>query len=125
MLSQTQRYLLNGAVATATHFFVLTTLVTVAELKSYGLANALASIFGIFVSFLGNRFYVFAVSETPLNKQLAKFLILYLATATLHGFVVFIWSDVYALHYQIGFLIATAWQVVLGYAGNKHLVFRG
>lgn len=118
------RYVINGLVATAAHYAVLSFNLKVLELHSAGLANLIAASVGITVSFLGSRFFVFADASGSLVAQALKFGGLYAAIALLHGAVLLVWTDMMRLDYRIGFLIATAVQVSLSYVGNKRLVFR-
>ena len=53
------RYLINGGVAASIHFLVLTLTLKVFNWSSAGWANLIASLFGITVSFLGSRHFVF------------------------------------------------------------------
>jgi putative flippase GtrA len=114
----------NGLVATAVHFLVLTFNLKVLEWNSAGAANLIAALFGISVSFLGSRYYVFNGSLEPLVKQLYRFMLLYAAIAILHGLLMYIWVDLYLQNYMIGFVIATFMQVACSYIGNKVLVFK-
>jgi len=118
------RYIVNGLVATAVHFLVLTFNLKVLEWNSAGVANLIAALFGISVSFLGSRYYVFNGSLEPLVKQLYRFMLLYAAIAILHGLLMYVWVDVYLQNYVIGFVIATFMQVACSYIGNKVLVFK-
>ncbi|MFY9136485.1 GtrA family protein [Zwartia sp.] len=122
--SQLTRYIINGLVATVIHFLVLTFNLKVLEWNSAGVANFIAAIFGISVSFIGSRYYVFNGSLEPLVKQLYRFMILYAAIAILHGLLMYVWVDLYLQNYMIGFVIATAMQVACSYIGNKVLVFK-
>ena len=117
------RYLINGLVATAVHYAVLTFNLNVLGVHSAGVANLTAAMFGIMVSFLGNRYFVFNKTDDALLKQALKFSGLYGAIAILHGFVLFVWSDWMRFDYRVGFLIATAFQVSLSYLGIKKMVF--
>ena len=117
------RYLVNGLAATAVHFVVLSFGLKVLEIGSAGLANLLAAIFGVTTSFLGNRYYVFRKWDEPIAVQATKFGTLYVLTVSLHGLVLFGWSDVWRLDYRTGFIVATALQVLLTYWGSKLLVF--
>jgi putative flippase GtrA len=117
------RYVVNGLVATAVHFGILTFELEVLRVPSAGAANVVAAAFGITASFLGNRYWVFRKREHPFAGQAARFVALYAAIACVHGLVLFAWTDLAHLDYRIGFLIAPAIQVVLGYWGNKRLVF--
>jgi putative flippase GtrA len=118
------RYAINGVVATAVHYSVLSFNLNVLNFPSAGLANSVAAIFGISVSFLGSRYFVFPGATDSIFTQAVKFSGLYGAIAVCHGMVLFIWTDRYALDYKVGFLIATVIQVSLSYLGNKFLVFK-
>lgn len=122
--SELARYIINGLVATAAHYGVLSFNLTVLELPSAGLANLLAACVGISVSFLGSRYYVYRKLRESIYAQAAKFSGLYGAIAALHGLVLLFWTDWLRLDYTLGFLMATVLQVFLSYSGNKHLVFK-
>ena len=122
--SEVFRYIVNGLVATAVHYSVLTFSLEVLDFPSAGLANMFAALFGITASFLGSRLYVFRSFEVPIISQAAKFGLLYAIIAMLHGLVLFIWTDTFKFDYRIGFLMATVLQVVMSYVGNKVLVFK-
>jgi putative flippase GtrA len=117
------RYIVNGLFATAVHFAALSFSLRVLEIGSAGLANLGAAVIGITVSFLGSRYYVFRKREESIFSQAAKFATLYVSIACLHGLVLFAWTDLWRLDYRVGFLLATALQVLLSYWGNKLLVF--
>jgi putative flippase GtrA len=118
------RYVINGLIATAAHYGVLTTNIVFFEFKSAGLANFVAAIFGISISFLGSRYYVFKRTTENTLLQALKFSGLYGVFAILHGVLLWIWTDQKDFDYRIGFLVATSIQVVLSYLGNKFLVFK-
>jgi putative flippase GtrA len=119
------RFIVNGLVATAVHFGVLTLNLEVLGFESAGLANLCAAVAGISASFLGNRCFVFLGSaRQPWLPQALKFSVLYGAIALLHGAVLWLWTDRFGLDYRAGFLIATGLQVSLSYVGNKLLVFK-
>lgn len=117
------RYLINGLVATAGHFATLYFGIEVLQLGSAGLSNALASVVGITLSFLGNRYLVFRQNGQTITAQAMRFVALYALIAVLHGAVLYLWSDRLGLPYQSGFVLAVALQIVLGYVVNKYLVF--
>ncbi len=117
------RYIINGIVATAVHFSVLTFNMEVMQMSSAGIANFIAAIFGITVSFLGSRYYVYREHTGTFISHAMKFTVLYASIAILHGFILYIWTDLYGLNWRIGFLVATAVQVTLSYIGNKIWVF--
>ncbi len=122
-MNQILRYGLNGLLATAIHYSVLSLNIEVFKLPSAAIANAVAAIFGIATSYLGSRYFVFRARIESISKQLPKFLLLYLTIAVLHATVLYIWTDQYALDYRIGFLLATSLQMLLSFFGNKRLVF--
>jgi putative flippase GtrA len=117
------RYGINGFLATLIHYAVLTINLNVLLMSSAGMANLIASVFGITVSFIGNRYFVFNKCNETLLRQFIKFSSLYSAIAIVHGLILFLWSDWLGFDYRIGFLIATALQVSLSYVGNKKMVF--
>jgi len=121
---QSIRYIINGLVATAVHFFILTFNLEVLDWSSAGVANLVAAAFGISASFIGSRYYVFYGSLEPLVKQLYRFMLLYVVIAILHGLLMYVWVDLYLQNYVIGFFLATAMQVACSYIGNKVLVFK-
>ncbi len=124
MFAQPIRYLINGLVATAIHFLVLTINFKLLGWSSAGLSNLVASVFGIFASFIGSRYYVFQNSSEALSAQIYRFILLYLTIALLHGALLYIWVDKFSLNYIYGFGVATAMQVLLSYFGNKIMVFK-
>ncbi|MCB1505284.1 MAG: GtrA family protein [Hyphomicrobiaceae bacterium] len=117
------RYVINGIVATSVHYCVLTFNLVTLALPSAGLANLIASMFGIATSFLGSRFFVFRKHDMPMTAQALKFGALYATIAVLHGGILLLWTDTLEQDYRIGFLIATFVQFLLSYVGNKFLVF--
>jgi putative flippase GtrA len=119
------RYVINGLVATAVHFAVLSGFMELVSSASAGLANLIASCVAITVSFFGNYYFVFRPHAGTLIQQAARFAALYVAIACLHAGLLLVWTDLWGFDYRIGFLIAVALQVVLGYWGNRSLVFNG
>ena len=117
------RYGINGCLATLIHYAVLTINLNIFLMSSAGMANLIASIFGITFSFIGNRYFVFNEADGSLLKQVIRFSSLYGTIAILHGLVLLLWTDWFRFDYRIGFLIATALQVSLSYVGNKKMVF--
>lgn len=122
-IAELARFGINGLIATAIHYAVLTFNIRVLCIPSAGLANFVAAWFGITASFIGSRFFVFPRSEAPLLRQAMRFLALYLSIACLHGLLLFVWTDVFLLNYTAGFALATVLQTMLSYLGNKLLVF--
>ena len=122
--SELIKYFINGLVATSVHFGVLTFNLEILGLSSAGLANLIATCFGIASSFMGSRYFVFKQHESSIVSQAVKFSLLYGTIALLHGFILFVWSDWLKLDYRVGFLVATFFQFVLSYLGNKKMVFK-
>lgn len=123
-VEQVARFAINGLVAATFHFGLLYFNLNVVGLHSAGLANLLAAVGGVTASFLGSRYFVFRAPEQPLATQAARFGALYAAIALLHGTILLLWTDVGHRDYREGFLLATAFQAVLSYTGNRFLVFR-
>ncbi len=121
---QSVRYVINGLLATAVHFGVLTFNLNWLAWKSAGVSNLVAAIFGIATSFIGSRYYVFQGSTEPLVRQAFRFIFLYIAIALLHGALMYLWVDVYLMDYVSGFVMATFMQMVFSFWGNKVMVFK-
>ena len=121
---QLVRYLINGVLATLVHYGVLQLAIEVLHVPVAGIANAIAAIFGIVVSFLGSRYFVFRGQEGSVVKQGALFVLIYAGIALLHALVMYVWADWQGRDYRIGFLLATGMQVAFSFFANKFLVFK-
>jgi putative flippase GtrA len=117
------RFVANGLVATSVHFTVLTVLLELAHIPLAAVANFVAALFGITISFIGNRNFVFRKQARKLSGQLPRFAGLYLGIASLHALVLYFWTDQLGFDYRLGFVMATSMQVLLSYLGNRILVF--
>jgi len=128
-------FILNGIVAAIVHFFVLIINIEILHFKSAGVANFIAAIFGLSVSFFGNRYFVFRKHDEHLVRQAIKFLILYILVACFflilyilvacfHGLALYIWTDMYTLKYLYGFFLISFIAVFFSYFGNKLMVFK-
>ena len=117
-------YLINGIAATAVHYAVFTSNIFIFEFASAGIANLIASIFGIITSFLGNRYFVFKNLDRNIFDQGLNFFLLYSVIAAMNGLILYIWSDRIGLSYNLGFVLATALQFILSFYGNKFLIFK-
>ncbi len=122
--SQIVRYLINGLVATAVHYGVLRFNMEVLGMQSAGAANGVAAIFGIAVSFLGSRYFVFRAARGGFARQGMLFVATYGFIALLHAGILHLWTDIYALDYSAGFLVATCMQVAFSFVANKFMVFK-
>jgi len=123
MQAELLRFAINGLTATAVHYAVLTLAMEVLSFSSAALANLLAAATGIFSSFIGNRYFVFASTKEAIINQAIRFVWLYSGVAAMHATVLFVWTDLQGYDYRIGFIVATALQVLISYTGNKLLVF--
>lgn len=121
--SELIRYAINGVVATTVHYGSLSFNLNVLGFASAGVANLVAALCGITVSFLGSRYFVFRKTDDSIARQAMKFSGLYGAIAILHGAILFVWTDLMGHDPRAGFMIATVIQVALSYFGNKKLVF--
>lgn len=118
------RYCINGAIATSVHYGILTFNLNVLLFSSTGVANLIASFFGIIISFLGSRYFVFNNRTSSLINQSVKFGSLYIVIAIFHGLILLLWSDLYNFDYRYGFILATIFQIVISYICNKLFVFK-
>ncbi|MFT4247503.1 MAG: GtrA family protein [Pseudomonas sp.] len=121
---QVVRYVVNGLVATVIHYSVLRLNMEVLGMTSAGAANGVAALFGIAVSFLGNRYFVFRAGDGGFARQGRLFLLIYGCIATLHAGILYLWADVYGLDYTLGFVLATGMQVACSFLANKFMVFK-
>lgn len=121
---QLVRYLINGVVATAVHYGVLQFNIEVLHVQLASVANAIAAVFGITVSFIGSRYFVFRGQQSSVVRQGAHFVLVYVLIALLHAAVMYVWADYLGMDYRIGFLLATGMQMVLSFLANKFLVFK-
>lgn len=116
------RFILNGLFATAVHYGVLAGLIEGAGLGSAAVANALAAVCGIAVSYAGNR--TFVLRSRALHRRAGpRFLACYAAVVSLHGGAMALWADIGGLDYRIGFLLFTGLAAVLTYLLNRFFVF--
>lgn len=120
---QAVRYVINGLVATAVHYGVLHFNIEVLHIPLAAVANAIAAVFGITVSFLGSRYFVFHGRQS-LARQGSLFLLIYAAIAVLHALVMYVWADRWGLDYRAGFVLATGMQMAVSFVANKFLVFK-
>lgn len=118
------RYIINGLVATAVHYAVLRFNMEVLEIPLAGVANAIAAVFGILISFIGSRYFVFRASDKGIMTQGALFLAVYACIAVLHGLILYVWTDRMGFDYSVGFILATGMQMACSFLANKFMVFK-
>lgn len=121
---QLLRYVVNGVVATAVHFGVLHFCIEVLHVPLAAAANAVAAVFGIAVSFMGSRYFVFRGQAGNVVRQGALFVLVYAGIALLHALVMYAWADRLGYDYRIGFVLATGMQMAFSFLANKFLVFK-
>lgn len=124
MRAQLARYIINGLLATALHFAILTFNLKVLHIPSAGLANLIAASIAITVSFFSSRHFVFRAAHAPVLRQALAFGVLYALLAIAHGVILYLWTDRAGFDYRIGFLLATCVQVAGSYLGNRLVVFK-
>ena len=117
------RFGLNGLFATAVHYAVLAGLVEGAGMGSAAVANTVAAVCGIAVSYVGNRSFVLR-SRAPHRRAGVRFLVCYAAIVALHGGAMALWADFGGLDYRLGFVLFTAAAAILTYLLNRFFVFR-
>ena len=120
---EVMRFTANGLVATGVHYLVLHTCVELLNFALVGLANFLASVVGILMSFAGNKYYVFKSLGGPTKSQLVRFIIFYAVIAFIHGAFLYLWSDVLNKGVNSGFVVAVMIQFLLGYLSSKFFIF--
>ena len=117
------RYIANGLFATLVHYAVLVFCIEVLAFPLAALANLVAVMVGITVSFLGNRYFVFRRDTGTMTRQAVRFVALYAGVALIHAAILLLWSDLFGFDYRIGFVLAAGLQVAVSYVGNRSLVF--
>lgn len=123
MRAEVLRYIVNGIFATLVHFAVLVFCIEVLTFPLAALANLVAVMAGITVSFLGNRYFVFHHHTGTMTRQAVRFVALYAGIALIHAGILLLWTDLLGFDYRIGFVLATGLQVAVSYVGNRSLVF--
>ena len=116
-------FLINGFLATFIHFAALILFVNSVGL-SYGLSNFLSFLVGSISSFLGNKFFVFKVTnKSRTTSQFIKFFFLYLALAFEHGIALYWFSDINEYNYLVGFFLITMLNIIISFIFNKYIIF--
>lgn len=122
-LDETYKFIINGLFATLVHFLVLLALISFSPLN-YGVSNFIGYIFGSISSFLGNKFFVFKISNNIHTFiQALKFTFLYIFLALNSGLALYIWADINKYNFVIGFLGITALNTFISFMVNKFLIF--
>tara|TARA_B100001173_G_scaffold294017_1_gene287549 strand:+ start:3028 stop:3381 length:354 start_codon:yes stop_codon:yes gene_type:complete len=114
----------NGCFATLIHYIFLEFNLNILMLNSIAFANIIACSFGILVSFLGNKYIVFKSVSGSFSGQFFHFFTFYFLVAIFHVAFIYLWADFNGYNYRVGFLIATALQILITYNYNKILIFK-
>ena len=117
-------FVINGIFATIIHYCVFYIIYDFILLRSAGFSNLIASMLASFVSFLGNKYFVFQVDYDSVTVQATRFAALYLMIALFHGGFLLTWTDWLGWDYKAGFLLAVTFQTMASYFGNRKYVFR-
>ena len=115
-------FVLNGALSTIIHFTILFFLVELNTFEYVSISYFIAAIISIFISFLGNKYFVFQ-NKNSFVKDILRFFCLYISLLLLNSLLVYVLCDILKINYQIGFIITLIIQTVLSYLGLKILVF--
>lgn len=119
------RFFLNGLFATIIHFFILYICINIIGVTFIGLANGVASIFGIIISFAGNKFFVFGnFNIKDILSQMQTYIFFYTLIAFMHASVMYIWSDLLGFTYVFGFIVVIFIQFTAGFYVNKKIIFK-
>lgn len=121
--SQFSRFVINGIYATVIHYSVLVFLMELLNFQLAWVANGTAAVVAISFSFLGNRYFVFRSKNPKLIDQISRFYIVYALIAAVHSSVLYLWTDLLLLKYQVGFIIATLVQLIISFTASKYMVF--
>lgn len=109
---QIVRYGINGVFATIIHFFAFFVCVEILLFESVGIANFLASFFGMMCSYFGNKHFVFYAHRGG-ELHFFKFFLLYASFSFFHGMFLFLWSDFFGLNYWFGFMVSVFFRFLL------------
>lgn len=88
-------------------------------------SNAISGSLGAVINFTINRYWSFNSTETPLGKQLWKFVLVVMGSIVLKSSGIFVLVDLYELNYLVGKLIV---EIIVSLGFNftlqKHWVFK-
>ncbi|MDA9086240.1 GtrA family protein [Methylophilaceae bacterium] len=118
------RFVINGFFATGVHYLVMLFVIKILNISLYSFAYAIAFIIAVTVSFWGNKIFVFKNKENK-KYQFIKFFFLYIVILNFTSGVMWLISDYWNYHYNIGFMVAISIQFVCGYLGSRYFIFYG
>lgn len=113
------RYLIFGGLNTGLTFIIFSGLILLG--LHYLLANSLAWIVGIIVSFIFNSRFVFKKSYN--HKRFLKFISSNIFSFCLSNFILFLLIDIFLLHPILSSVIAIPFVVVINYSILKLFIF--
>lgn len=116
----------NGASAIATCCDFLLTTLLVSYLHAGNVVGSVAGvIFGGIVHFSISRLWVFKATDTKLQTQAVKYLLIWSGNIALHALGMYLLADVNGVNYMISKAITTAMVFVLyNYPMHKKFVFK-
>lgn len=116
------RFVLNGLVATGTHYVGLLVLADALGLRPVGLANFFAAALGVAVSYVGNHHFVFRSTRRK-RETVWRFLGVYGLMTLLHGLAMYAWADLAGLPKTPGFVLITGGTAAANFVLGKLWVF--
>lgn len=116
------RFLIVGATATSVQYVVLILLVEIAKQPQFWSAVA-AYLCGLVASYLFNRRFTFAGTQTHFGKAFAKFFVVAITGLGLN-MAIFAALTSAGVYYLLAQVVATGLVLIWNYAGSKLFVFR-
>jgi putative flippase GtrA len=116
------RFLAVGATCTGLQYVILVLLVEIAKQPKFWSAAA-AYLCGLIASYLLNRAFTFAGTQTHFGKTFAKFVLLGVSGLTLN-MAIFTALTYVGFYYLLAQVIATGLVLIWNYAWSKLVVFR-
>ena len=123
-IKQLSRFVINGIFATLVHYVIFVISIEFFYIKFIALANLIGAFFGISCSFIGNKYFVFKNNDFNLKSQLLKFTLTYAFLGFVSSTILFVWSDLFKMNYNYGFIFAAFFQFILSFIINRNWVFR-
>jgi putative flippase GtrA len=122
LAARAPKFVVVGILATATHFLVLSCLVTIAKFPWPTVASAIGAVAGIVTSYCGNYAWTFARHE-PHRNFVARFVAAYVFTMSVNTLMMYLQIDYLQLHYAAAFVVATSVSTAMNFLLSKFAVF--
>lgn len=116
------RFGVVGALATLTHFLLLSALVEYADINPTS-ANGASFLCAVFVTYIGQSLWVFRGRKRSDLSSLLRFMVSLSITLFANVAIMALTTQVFELGYRIGFLISCLIVPVLSFFINKTWVF--